>query len=133
MSLTVMNFFWEWTTARLCFWVWRLAISVCFPLKYQSTISKHLSIFKTMFNNLAIRSEILKYWGLLWAPRNAYCTDHERERRKEQKKKDYLPFFSPVCFSSDMSTPFSCKEAIETQDSLGVFCLSTARDKRRSV
>lgn len=91
-----------------------------------------------MFNNLVINSEVLKYCVKL----GGYCGPQEvhivqmmngEKGLKEQKKRYYLPFFSSVCFSSDMSTPFSCKEAIETQDTSGVFCLSTAKDKRRSV
>lgn len=58
---------------------------------------------------------------------------NEEKELEEQKKRHYILFFSPVCFSSNMSTPLSGKEAVERQAILGVLVLSTAKDKRRSA
>lgn len=90
-----------------------------------------------MFNNLVINSEILKYCVKLGGQcgPQVYIVQFMNGEKQltEQKKRNYLPFFSPVCLSSNISTSVSGKEVIERQDILGVFCLSITKDKRRSA
>lgn len=86
--------------------------------------------------NLVINGEILKYCvklGEYFGPQEVHIVQimNEEKELKEQKKRHYLPFFSPACFSSNTSTLLSGKEAMERKAILGVFCLSAAKDKRR--
>lgn len=90
-------------------------------------------LLRILWSTVKLLNTVL-YWGELWATGSAYCADYEwKKERNEQKNRHYLSFVSPVCFSSNMSTLLSDNEAIKRQDILGVSCLCTAKDKRRSV